>query len=49
VLHRPVDLVFNWIVPALLLWAAARYTQLVAGDDDQEEPARAGAREQETR
>jgi hypothetical protein len=26
-LHRPVDLVFNWVVPALVLWAAARCTQ----------------------
>jgi len=49
VLHRPVDLVFNWIVPALLLWAAARYTQRVADDDDQEQPARARASEQQTR
>jgi hypothetical protein len=34
-LHRPVDLLFNWVVPALILWAAARYTQrLAAGPDD---------------
>lgn len=33
-LHRPVDLLFNWIVPALLLWAAARYTQKVTGGPD---------------
>lgn len=48
-LHRPVDLLFNWIVPALLLWAAARYTQRAAGDDDQEQPARRRAPEHETR
>lgn len=30
-LHRPVDLVFNWVVPGLLVWAAARYTQRVSG------------------
>ena len=33
-LHRPVDLVFNWIVPGLLVWAAARYTQKVSGKPD---------------
>ena len=33
-LHRPVDLVFNWIVPGLLVWAAARYTQKVSGEPD---------------
>ena len=34
-LHRPVDLVCNWIVPGLLVWAAARYTQrLGAGPDE---------------
>jgi hypothetical protein len=48
-LHRPVDLLFNWIVPALLLWAAARYTQHVAGDDQPADPARSRASEQETR
>jgi hypothetical protein len=31
VLHRPVDLVLNWIVPGLLVWAAARYTRRVSG------------------
>jgi hypothetical protein len=29
--HRPVDLFFNWIVPGLLVWWAARYTQRVSG------------------
>jgi hypothetical protein len=29
-LHRPVDLLFNWIVPGLLVWWAARYTQRVS-------------------
>jgi hypothetical protein len=43
-LHRPLDLVFNWIVPALLLWAAARYTQRIAGGSDRAEPARTGSR-----
>jgi hypothetical protein len=33
-LHRPVDLVFNWIVPGLLVWAAARYTQRLSGGPD---------------
>ena len=37
-LHRPVDLLFNWVVPALLLWAAARYTQRVTAGAE-EEPA----------
>ncbi len=32
-LHRPVDLVFNWIIPGLLVWAAARYTQRVTGEE----------------
>jgi hypothetical protein len=31
-LHRPVDLLFNWIVPGLLVWAAFRYTQRASGD-----------------
>jgi hypothetical protein len=38
-LHRPVDLIFNWIVPALLVWAAARYTQHVSAAAGREEPA----------
>ena len=38
-LHRPVDLLFNWVVPALLLWAAARYTQRVTVRSAQEAPA----------
>lgn len=38
-LHRPVDLVFNWIIPALLVWAAARYTQSVSGASDDEQAA----------
>jgi len=25
-LYRPIDLVFNWVVPALLLWAAVAFT-----------------------
>lgn len=33
-LHRPVDLLFNWIVPGVLVWAAARYTQKVSGAGD---------------
>ena len=33
-LHRPVDLLFNWIVPGLLVWAAARYTQRVTARPD---------------
>lgn len=33
-LHRPVDLLFNWIVPGLLVWAAARYSQRVSGAPD---------------
>jgi hypothetical protein len=43
-LHRPVDLVFNWIVPGLLVWAAARYTQRVSGaaDDAPAAPAAVG-------
>jgi hypothetical protein len=32
-LHRPVDLLFNWIIPGLLVWGAARYTQHLSGDD----------------
>jgi hypothetical protein len=30
ILHRPIDLLFNWIVPALLVWAAVHYTQRVS-------------------
>jgi hypothetical protein len=41
-LHRPVDLVFNWIVPGLLVWAAARYTQRLSGGSD-DTPAVAAA------
>ncbi len=26
-LHRPADLVFNWVIPGLLVWWAAGYTQ----------------------
>lgn len=33
-LHRPVDLLFNWIVPGLLVWVAFRYTQRVSGSAD---------------
>jgi hypothetical protein len=33
-LHRPVDLLFNWVVPGLLVWAAARHTQRVTGGSD---------------
>jgi hypothetical protein len=29
-LHRPVDLVFNWVIPGLLVWWAAGYTQRVS-------------------
>ncbi len=29
-LHRPVDLVFNWVIPGLLVWWAAGYTQQVS-------------------
>jgi hypothetical protein len=38
-LHRPVDLVFNWIVPGLLVWAAAGYTQRLAGGPGDDAPA----------
>lgn len=31
-LHRPVDLLFNWVVPGLLVWAAATYTGRASGD-----------------
>lgn len=37
-LHRPIDLVFNWIVPGLLVWAAAAYTQRVSQGPDQGGP-----------
>ncbi len=30
-LHRPVDLLFNWVIPGLLVWAAVRYTGRVSG------------------
>jgi hypothetical protein len=30
-LHRPLDLVFNWIIPALLIWTGVRYTARVSG------------------
>jgi hypothetical protein len=30
-LHRPVDLVFNWIVPGLLIWFAVSCTRRIAG------------------
>jgi len=42
-LHRPVDLLFNWVVPALLLWAAARYTQRVTAGAGDATAAPAGA------
>jgi hypothetical protein len=45
-LHRPVDLVFNWIIPGLLIWFALRYTQRVsaqAGDQPAPAPARSRA------
>ena len=29
-LHRPVDLVFNWIVPGLLIWFGVSHTRRVA-------------------
>ena len=29
-LHRPVDLVFNWIVPGLLIWLAVGHTRRIA-------------------
>ncbi len=35
-LHRPVDLIFNWIVPGLLVWAGALYTQRASGDQPAE-------------
>ncbi|MCD2196781.1 hypothetical protein LQ327_25755 [Actinomycetospora endophytica] len=38
-LHRPVDLVFNWVVPALLVWWAARYTQRVSAAAGSSTPA----------
>jgi hypothetical protein len=51
-LHRPVDLLFNWLVPAVLLWAAARYTRRVSQGAERGERARApipsrGAHERE--
>lgn len=46
-LHRPVDLVFNWIVPALLIWAAAHYTQRASDEAGQDEPARGRAHQPE--
>lgn len=30
-LHRPVDLVFDWIAPGLLIWFGVSYTRRVAG------------------
>jgi hypothetical protein len=33
-LHRPIDLVFNWIIPGLLVWAAVHYTQRTSGHAD---------------
>jgi hypothetical protein len=42
-LHRPVGLVFNWVVPGLLVWAAARYTQRLSGAPDDAPTAPAGA------
>lgn len=38
-LHRPVDLLFNWIVPGLLVWAAVSYTQRVTGEGGDHAPA----------
>jgi hypothetical protein len=29
-LHRPVDLVFNWILPGLLIWFGVSHTRRVA-------------------
>jgi hypothetical protein len=46
-LHRPVDLLLNWIVPALLVWWAARYTQRVsaaAGSSSRTPAAQTSAR-----
>lgn len=30
-LHRPVDLVFNWLIPGALVWYAAKQTQRISG------------------
>jgi hypothetical protein len=30
-LHRPVDLVFNWLIPGGLVWYAAKQTQRISG------------------
>ncbi|MEJ2871253.1 hypothetical protein WCD74_26075 [Actinomycetospora sp. OC33-EN08] len=39
VVHRPVDLIFNWVVPGLLVWAAVRYTGTVSGTAPKEQGA----------
>ena len=42
-LHRPVDLVFNWLVPGLLVWWAAGYTTRVSGAASSSAPTTAVA------
>ena len=37
-LHRPVDLVFNWLIPGALVWYAAKQTQRISGHDDSSGP-----------
>lgn len=36
---RPVDLALNWVVPALLIWWAVRYTGRVSSEADDHAPA----------
>ena len=36
---RPVDLLFNWVVPGLLAWWAVRYTTRLSGGPDDDVPA----------
>ncbi|GAA4924282.1 hypothetical protein [Actinomycetospora succinea] len=46
VLSRPVDLVFNWVVPGLLIWAAVAFTQKAQAGAKAEQQAHAnGAHE----
>lgn len=46
-LHRPVDLVFNWVIPGLLVWLAVTDTAKVSAAAS--EPYRAGALRTPTR
>jgi hypothetical protein len=42
--NRPVDLLFNWVVPALLAWWAVHYTARVTASADAPTPATAAGR-----